>query len=89
MRVRHHVYVRELGGKQEDIASDLWSDSVSLHWVIYITDYVDSDSVILGARQKQVNNKIQMQIPIGTVSCRPIVVMVRPCSSPPIRIHVS
>lgn len=89
MRVRQDVYVRELGAKQEDIASYLWHDSVSLHWVIYITDYVDSDSVILGPRKNQVNNKIRMQIPIGTVSCRPEVVMVRPCSSPPIRIHVS
>lgn len=89
MRVREDVFVRERGGKLEDIASDLWDDSVSLHWVIYITDYVGSDGITLGAERKQMDNKIQMQIPVGTIKVRPVVRIVGSCPPcPPLRSQI-
>lgn len=89
MRVREDVFVRERGGKLEDIASDLWDDSVSLHWVIYISDSVGSDGITLGAERKETDNKIQMQIPVGTIKVRPVVRIVRSCPPrPPLRSQI-
>lgn len=83
MRIRRDVIVRERGGKLEDIASDLWDDSVSLHWVVYITDYVDHELIILGARKKYIGNKVHRQFPVGTIKVRPVIAMVfRPCTHP-------
>lgn len=77
MRIRWDVIVREHGGKLEDIASDLWDDSVSLHWVVYLTDYVDHEFTILGERKKNKGKKVRRQFPVGTIKVRPVIGMVR------------
>ncbi|KAG6357553.1 hypothetical protein INS49_013430 [Diaporthe citri] len=73
MRIRQDVLVREFGGKLEDIASDLWGDSVSLHWVVYITDHVADESLILGEGKNSSNRKIR--IPVGTIKVQPVIGM--------------
>lgn len=77
MRIRRDVIVRNYGGKLEDIASDLWDDSVSLHWVVYVTDYVDHELIVLGARKKYIGNKLLRRFPVGTIKVRPVIGMVR------------
>lgn len=74
IRIRRDVFVREFGGKLEDMASDLWGDSVSLHWVLYITDYVGDESLILGQRKQKSDYKVQ--IPVGTIKVQPVIGMV-------------
>lgn len=79
MRVRQEVLVNARRGKMEDIASDLWDDSVSLHWVMYIRDHVDDGSIIPGEGENESGNKGKMEIPIGTIKVRPVIGMVRCC----------
>lgn len=76
MRIRREVMVRERGGELEDMATDLEGDSVSFHWVLYITDWVDSESTMFGDG-KGIGERILTQIPIGTIQVRPVIGMVR------------
>lgn len=74
MMIRQDVYVREFGGNQEDIAYDLWSDSVSLHWVVYITGHVAGKSAFLKEGPNRPRKKAKT--PVGTIKVQPVIGMV-------------
>ncbi|KAL2286578.1 hypothetical protein FJTKL_06926 [Diaporthe vaccinii] len=73
MMIRQDVYVREFGGNQEDIAYDLWSDSVSLHWVVYITGHVAGKSAFLKEGPNRPGKKAKT--PVGTIKVQPVIGM--------------
>lgn len=74
MRIRQDVYVREFSGKQEDIAYDLWGDSVSLHWVVYIKGHVAGKSVFLKEGPQRPNSKARTAV--ATIKVQPVIGMV-------------
>ncbi|KAK7699290.1 hypothetical protein SLS64_011748 [Diaporthe eres] len=73
MSIRQDVYVREFGGNQEDIAYDLWGDSVSLHWVVYIKGHVAGKSVFLKEGPQRPNSKVRTAV--ATIKVQPVIGM--------------
>lgn len=84
MSIRHEVFVLESPGRGglKDIAPDLEDDSVSLHWVMYFTDYIDSKNIILPGIQDRYE-KVPVQIPVATIKARPVIGMVCHFTSSP------
>ena len=75
MRIRRDVLVKERGRRLEDIASDLEGDSVSFHWVLYFTSWIESENIRLEGIQDKYE-KIWTQVPIATIRVRPVIGMV-------------
>lgn len=73
MAVREEVYVRELGHPLGD-QFDPDGDGVSVHWVVYITDWVDSSSPLVDLQPEMgpMVTDLYKQMPVGCVRLRPV-----------------
>lgn len=67
--------MREWRDCVKDIEPNLEDDSVSLHWVMYFTDCIDSKNIILpDIRDK--HKEVSIQMPVATIKARPVIGMV-------------
>lgn len=81
--VREEVYVRELGQPLE-CQFDPNGDGVAVHWVVYITDWVDSSSPLVGFQPGMApmvtdlggdatpTGRLYRRMPVGCVRLRPV-----------------